>query len=168
MHRPDPLEEKLAEALTRAGLEFVRDKGGANKSGLDFLLPRIGIEIEVKQFHSDRIAEQMARAPNVIAVQGEASVRFLCDLLTGTAQPGRDVFNEHEALHTASIASDFFNRHLAEQRAVEANPKLRAAADHISTALWEFYQMCGAEFLSESSGSRLPPDDPTPERQKGE
>jgi hypothetical protein len=35
----------------------------------------------VKQMHTDRISDQMKRAPNVIAVQGEKSVRFMAAML---------------------------------------------------------------------------------------
>jgi transcriptional regulator with XRE-family HTH domain len=74
----DPLERMVEEALQRAGIRYVTDHGGANASRLDFHLPDHGVDIEVKRFHTDRIAEQMARAPNVIALQGLEAVRFFC------------------------------------------------------------------------------------------
>lgn len=67
----DPMEIAMASALRDAGIRFVLDDAG---SGLDFYLPDFDVYIEVKQFHSDRIAEQMARRKNVIAVQGIPSV----------------------------------------------------------------------------------------------
>lgn len=68
----DPIEEITANALTAAGVAFEFPE-----NELDFYLPEIGIYIEVKQFHSSRIAEQMSRAPNVIAIQGrEAALAF--------------------------------------------------------------------------------------------
>lgn len=73
----DPMEQRIERALIDAGIAYETDAGGANPSGLDFNLPQLGIEIEVKRFHSPRIAEQMARAPNVIVAQGEAAVDFL-------------------------------------------------------------------------------------------
>lgn len=79
----DPMEAMVAAALDEAGIRYLTGEGGKNPSGLDFLLPDFGLEIEVKQFHSDRIAAQMARAENVIAVQGKDAVAFLCRLLTG-------------------------------------------------------------------------------------
>lgn len=79
----DPMERLVEEALMKAGIAYVSEANGGNPSRLDFRLPDHGIEIEVKRFHSERIAAQMARAPNVIALQGEASVRFFCELLTG-------------------------------------------------------------------------------------
>lgn len=77
----DPLERMVAEALTKAGIRFITDYGGANPSGLDFRLPDLDLEIEVKRFHSDRIAGQMARADNVIVLQGDTSVRWFCQMV---------------------------------------------------------------------------------------
>lgn len=77
----DPMEEIIAKALDHAGMAYLTGDGGHNPSGLDFRLTENGIEIEVKRFHSDRIAEQMSRADNVIAIQGELAVRFFADLL---------------------------------------------------------------------------------------
>ena len=77
---PDPLERTIAEALDKAGIEYLTDFGGGNPSGLDFRLDS-GIEIEVKRFHSPRIATQMARANNVIAVQGAAAVAFMAECI---------------------------------------------------------------------------------------
>ncbi len=76
----DPMERIVAIALNDAGIDYVRDYGGENPSGLDFRLAN-GIEIEVKRFHSPRIADQMARAENVIAVQGKEAVEFFAGLL---------------------------------------------------------------------------------------
>lgn len=77
----DPIEKIVADALTRAGLQFITDEGGANSTGLDFYLTGHDIHIEVKQFHSPRIAEQMARAPNVIAIQGRAAAEWFATRL---------------------------------------------------------------------------------------
>lgn len=78
--KSDPMEAIVAQALDASGITYTRDLGGGNPSGLDFRLEN-GIEIEVKQFHSHRIADQMARAENVIAVQGEDAVRFFASLI---------------------------------------------------------------------------------------
>jgi hypothetical protein len=56
-------------------------------------------------------------------------------------------FHKHEALHTASIASDFFDRHLADHVAVQQDPEVKAAAEKISELLGDFYQLCGAKFI---------------------
>lgn len=76
----DYLEEMIANALHDANIEFVHES--ENKEiQLDFYLPQYDIYIEVKQFHADRIARQMASHDNVIAVQGIKSVKFLLLLL---------------------------------------------------------------------------------------
>ena len=80
--RTDPLEEALAQALKQAGIAFVRERGGLIPVGLDFYLPDHDLYIEVKRFHSDRIGPQMARAANVIAIQGLDAVRWFCGQLT--------------------------------------------------------------------------------------
>lgn len=76
----DPLERMIAEALGAAGLAYSTPADRREATGLDFRLDN-GIEIEVKRFHSPRIAEQMASAANVIAVQGEAACRLLAALI---------------------------------------------------------------------------------------
>lgn len=76
----DPMEKLIADALDAVGASYTTDMGGGNPSGLDFRLAS-GIEIEVKRFHTPRVAEQMARAPNVIVAQGEEAVRFLAFLI---------------------------------------------------------------------------------------
>ena len=75
----DPLEEVVAEALTAAGIRFTREPH--NTPPLDFYLPDFGVFVEVKQFHSDRIARQTAAAPNVVVIQGRAAVELFTNLL---------------------------------------------------------------------------------------
>lgn len=82
----DPMERLIYDALVDRNLEFQMDYDGQNPSGLDFRLCN-GVEIEVKQFHSDRIAEQMGRVDNVIVAQGEKAVRMLADLIRGEHSP---------------------------------------------------------------------------------
>lgn len=65
------IERHLIAAETRYETEM------ENEARLDFYLPDHGLYIEVKQFHSDRIADQMKRAPNVIAAQGRPAVKAL-------------------------------------------------------------------------------------------
>ena len=78
----DPMEILVGDALASAGICFVQDgTKGENTQGLDFHLTGRGVYVEVKRFHSERIASQMSRAPNVIAVQGEEAVRFFCELI---------------------------------------------------------------------------------------
>jgi hypothetical protein len=45
-----------------------------HESGLDFYLPDFDVYVEIKQFHSNRIAEQMSRRDNVIAIQGRKAM----------------------------------------------------------------------------------------------
>lgn len=73
----DPMEREIEAALIDAGIAFTTDDGGQNETRLDFHLTDYDVAIEVKRFYSPRISEQMARAPNVIAAQGERAVRFL-------------------------------------------------------------------------------------------
>lgn len=80
----DPMEQLIAEALNKVGARYTSDNGGTNPSGLDFRLA-CGIEIEVKRFHTPRVAEQMSRAENVIVAQGEGAVRFLAFLIRASA-----------------------------------------------------------------------------------
>src|SRR5690242_12184285 len=77
----DPLEQIIADALDVAEMDYITDEGGGNPSNLDFRLHN-GVEIEVKRFHTPRIADQMGRAENVIAAQGEQAVRFLAELIS--------------------------------------------------------------------------------------
>ena len=72
----DPMERAIADALSGMGIQFEREK-----DGLDFYLPGCGIYIEVKQFHSARIAEQMSRADNIIVAQGRKAVELLADMI---------------------------------------------------------------------------------------
>jgi hypothetical protein len=77
----DPVESIVEIALQSAGYEYVTDFNGGNPTGLDFYLPGYDLHIEVKQFHSPRISEQMSRAPNVIAIQGIEAARWFAGLL---------------------------------------------------------------------------------------
>jgi len=77
----DPMERIIAAALQDAGISYVRE--AYNEARLDFYLPDFDTHIEVKQFHSERIGEQMERANNVIAVQGRTAVNFLAELIRG-------------------------------------------------------------------------------------
>lgn len=79
----DPMEKIVRDALDREGFSYTEGgkSGGEVNRALDFHLADYGIHIEVKQFHTPRIAEQMSRAPNVIAVQGRDAVEFFAALL---------------------------------------------------------------------------------------
>jgi len=77
----DPMEIMIRDALQDAGIEYLANEGGATLTCLDFYLPGSDVYIEVKQFHSDRIGEQMARAPNVIVAQGRGAVELLARMI---------------------------------------------------------------------------------------
>lgn len=78
----DPMEGLVADALTRAGEAFLCEP--ATPAKLDFYLPRLDVHVEVKQFHSDRIAVQMGRVDDVIVAQGAKAVRLLAALIEGS------------------------------------------------------------------------------------
>lgn len=81
--------ERIVElGLRRRNIPFETDQDGGTASGLDFYLPLEGIAIEVKRFHSPRIAEQMSREKNVIAIQGEEAARFFQRILSDVGYPG--------------------------------------------------------------------------------
>lgn len=63
----DPVEKIIADALDYAGLTY---DSPCPDTRLDFHIHELDINIECKQFHSDRISEQMSRTTNVIAIQG--------------------------------------------------------------------------------------------------
>lgn len=74
----DHLEKMLHNALIEAGIEAIHESEGAI---LDFYLPEHDTYIEVKQYHSDRIAKQMAKADNILVLQGKTSVELFIKLL---------------------------------------------------------------------------------------
>lgn len=98
VHISDPMERILAEAMSLAGINYEHETSGATP--LDFYLPP-AVHIEVKQFHSPRIAAQMARADNVIAVQGRGAVEWLAKLLTDNYHLARELRDTTEALVAA-------------------------------------------------------------------
>lgn len=113
----DPMERIIAKALRAGGFLYASGDGGGTASGLDFEVEE-GPAIEVKRLHSPRIAEQMSRVEDVIAVQGEGAVLWFAALLerAATAERERD-----EA------------RALAAERTLE-----RDAAMGAETAAWIF------------------------------
>lgn len=80
----DPVETIVADGLAAAGIAHRFGHDVAN--GLDFYLPDFDVYVEVKRFHSGRIAEQMARAENVIAIQGVAAARLFAKLVGGSSK----------------------------------------------------------------------------------
>lgn len=70
----DPMESIVGDALRAAGIKWVGETD-PRSNRLDFFLPELGVHIEVKQMHASRIAEQMSRVENVIAIQGLGAAR---------------------------------------------------------------------------------------------
>jgi len=77
----DPIEQIVETALLRAGLGFTKD-GEGDTRGLDFHVTDFDIFIEVKQFHTDRVAEQMSRVENVIVIQGRRAAEAFARILS--------------------------------------------------------------------------------------
>lgn len=74
----DPIEGIVADALDARGFEYICDGEGDTRA-LDFYLPLLDLYIEVKQFHTDRVAEQMSRVSNVIVIQGAGAALAFAD-----------------------------------------------------------------------------------------
>lgn len=87
MTKSDPMEGMIRDALNASRLSF--KEGDSNEARLDFYVEPWDIYIEVKQFHSERIAGQMSRVSNVIVAQGEEAVERLAMLI-------RDSYGEQE------------------------------------------------------------------------
>ena len=73
-----PIERRFEVICESAGIAYERDD---ERSGLDFYLPDHDVFVEVKQFHSVRIAGQMARKLNVIAIQGVGAMEAFAKML---------------------------------------------------------------------------------------
>lgn len=83
----NPFEQIIERALIKAGIAYQADHDGSNPTHLDFYLPEYDVHVEVKTMHSERIAEQMSRAPNVIVAQGKHAIEFLARRLGGARPP---------------------------------------------------------------------------------
>lgn len=92
--KPDPMEAIITRALTNAGISFVTERD-SRAMGLDFFLPDHNVHIEVKQFHSARISGQMAKAENVIAIQGLAAAIFFEAVILSQASCAIDPNRSH-------------------------------------------------------------------------
>ena len=81
-----PLECAVAHALDAADIRYATENDPANEANMDFFLIEWGIYVEIKSGSTPRIADQMARAKNVIAIQGVKSAELFCTLL-GSIKP---------------------------------------------------------------------------------
>ncbi len=77
----DPVEKVVEDALVDAGIEYLRENGVDRH--MDFYVTFWDVWIEVKAMHTPRIADQMAREKNVIAVQGIDAARLLAAMIRG-------------------------------------------------------------------------------------
>lgn len=82
-HVSDPIERIVADALDRRGVAYTIDGCGDTK-GLDFRLLGTDVHVECKQFHTERAAEQMARAENIIVIQGRQAAEMFAAMLART------------------------------------------------------------------------------------
>lgn len=78
IHFADDLEEMVCKALYEADVEFTHESEGAF---LDFWIPKWHCYVEVKKFHTDRIAGQLYPHTDVILLMGKQSVKQFCNLL---------------------------------------------------------------------------------------
>ena len=78
----DPVEKIVAQALEDAGIEFVHESENPHTGVLDFYLSEHDVYLEVKAFHTPRIADQMSRHEQVIAVQGYGAAYALAAMLS--------------------------------------------------------------------------------------
>ena len=76
----DHLELAVAEILERHNIEFVHESQN-NGSNIDFYLPDYDVYIEVKQYHSDRVINQLNKRDNIILIQGIGSIKMIERLL---------------------------------------------------------------------------------------
>lgn len=86
-----PVEKKMRALLDSRGIDFIMpERSGSDPTNLDFYLPAFDFYIEVKQFHSDRIASQLATVPerkSVLVLIGPdcvAAFERLCGAISGT------------------------------------------------------------------------------------
>lgn len=81
MSRPDPMEAEVIELLNHHGIAFTRpERNKFDPTNLDFYLPAQELYLEVKQFHTPRIAAQLANVPahvTAIVLVGPNCVRDL-------------------------------------------------------------------------------------------
>lgn len=80
-----PLEAMVRGALDRAGIVYLNEN--QNSAHLDFYLPVHKVHIEIKSAHTPRSNQQLARAANVILVQGDEAARFFAALVAFSVKP---------------------------------------------------------------------------------
>jgi hypothetical protein len=82
-----PMEKHFAELLTAAGVDFIRPENlspDEDETTLDYYLPAFDLYVELKAYHSPRIATQLARVPrraNALVLMGPHSVAAFARLV---------------------------------------------------------------------------------------
>ena len=74
----DPIECMVAAALDAAGVTYIQGRANGDP---DFILPDLGLEIECKQFYSERAVRQLAGKENIILVQGRTAAAGLLTMM---------------------------------------------------------------------------------------
>lgn len=77
----DPVEAIVARALDDAGISYTRPDGTP-----DFKITAFNLEIEVKQFYSERVIRQLEGKENIILIQGKPAASYFYRLLNGDHQ----------------------------------------------------------------------------------
>ena len=94
-----PMESVIGNALIAGDYEFL--DGSQTPEGLDFYLVKEDVFIEVKQFYSERIHEQISRSKNVIVIQGVKAAKLFAEFLMFSVDK-----QAHEAAE-AKLKQDF-------------------------------------------------------------
>jgi hypothetical protein len=79
----DPIERIIADALDSVGIVYSHESDRPGSIPLDFYLPAYDLWIECKAYHAERIAGQMAKARDVIAIQGIGAARAFAAMIRG-------------------------------------------------------------------------------------
>lgn len=86
---PCPLETSVESFLRSRNIRFSRpETDQMDRTNLDFYLPDFNLYIEVKLYHTPRIAEQLSRVPehrNVMVLVGRQSFSQLVRLFEAKA-----------------------------------------------------------------------------------
>ena len=82
----DRQEKAMMALFEGSGIEFTRpDVDHREPTTLDFYLPAFNLYVEIKGFHSERIARQLSKVPEkatAIVLQGPNAVRDFARLCT--------------------------------------------------------------------------------------
>ena len=83
-----PLERRFEAFLIERGIKFTRpERDTSDPTNLDYFLPGFRTYVEIKQFHTERIAEQLShvKKPNgCIVLLGEMGLNAFLELAKGS------------------------------------------------------------------------------------